>query len=42
VFDITLPRPRDTTDPKFVEIERELMQLLSAGKGTRSATLVHD
>jgi len=42
VFDIALPRPRDTTDPKFVEIERELMQLLGAGKGARPATLVHD
>jgi NitT/TauT family transport system ATP-binding protein len=42
VFDIGLPRPRDTTDPRFVEIERRLMQLLGDSAGARTASLVHD
>jgi|KBSSwiStaDraftv2_1062776.scaffolds.fasta_scaffold193150_3 NitT/TauT family transport system ATP-binding protein len=42
VLDIALPRPRDTTDARFIAIERELMQLLGGHAGAPAASLVHD
>ena len=38
IFDIALPRPRDTTSREFAEIERDLLKLLAGG----TPNLVHD
>ena len=42
IVDVARPRPRDTMDPRFVEIERKLMALLHGGTGTRSANIVQN